>query len=138
MIKKIGLFVFCSSLIAFQGIAHASEGGAASAVSVNLSADGMGKIINGSGDLLAANAHLSVAAVKTVGDITYITLKAAENSATTTVAVSSHVAEHFLIAAGRGIQVSSTLAGQMLYTAGQMIAFIPNALGRELLYSRTI
>jgi hypothetical protein len=137
MFKKIVLFVYAIILFTAQTSVH-SEGSTASTASIDLSSKGMGKIISGSSDLSAAGAELSVGSLKMVGNVAYITLVASGNSLTTTIAVSSDLTGHSLVAVGQSIHVSTTAAGQLLSTAGKIIAFIPNELGRSLIYNQVI
>ncbi|PUT40290.1 hypothetical protein DIZ81_06715 [Legionella taurinensis] len=125
-------------LILLTTTAFASGGSEASAASTDLSAQGISQVVDGSANLFAAASQLVIVAVKTVGDVTYISLKAAGQSAVTTIQVSSHVAGHSLLAAGQWVRVVTTGTGIILTSAGRLIAYVPNELGKSFLFSSQI
>lgn len=112
------------------------QGSKGSAASADLSSQGLGQIINGSGQLLQAGSQLTIIAIKTVGESTFITLKAVGNSATVTIRVGSQVSGHLLHGAGQMIQAVATASGVILTSAGKVVAFLPNEMGKSLLYSK--
>lgn len=125
-------------LILLTTTAFAHGGSEASVASTDLSAQGISQVVDGSANLFAAGSQLVIVAVRTVGDITYISLKAAGQSAVTTIQVSRHVAGHSLLAAGQSVKVVTTGTGMILTSAGRLIAFVPNELGKSLLFSSQI
>ncbi|KTC96155.1 hypothetical protein [Legionella erythra] len=125
-------------LVLFTASAFANGGSEASMASTDLSREGVSQIVKGSANLFAAGSQLVIVAVKTVGDITCISLKVAGQSAVTTIQVSSHVAGHSLLAAGQLVRVVTTGTGVILTAAGRLIAFIPNEVGKSLIYSTPI
>lgn len=134
MLKKAMLLLAVST----SALAGPHGGSEASSASANLSSEGMGQIVQGSSKILAAGSQLPIVAIKTVGDFSYITLKTLHGSATTTIRVSRDVAGHVLMSTGQLIQVVATGTGQMLYTSGHMIAYIPNQAGKELLHNEKV
>lgn len=127
--KSLILFAITTQLFA------APQGSQGSAASSALSSEGLGNIVYGSSQLLSAGSQLSVIAIKTVGEFTFITLKAVDQSATVTLRVASNVSGHVLRGIGQMVQVVTTGAGQLLISSGQVIAFLPNEMGKSLLYS---
>ncbi|WP_162263128.1 hypothetical protein [Legionella rubrilucens] len=125
-------------LILLTTTAFANGGSEASMASTDLSAQGVSQVVAGSANLFAAASQVVIVAVRTVGDISYISLKAAGQSAVTTIQVSSHVAGHSLLAAGQWIRVVTTGTGIILTSAGRLIAFVPNEMGKSLIFSHQI
>lgn len=106
--------------------------------SLALSQYGSTQIISGSANIIQAGSVLSVSAVRTVGDVSYITLKAIGTSATTTLRVGRLASGHILLGFGQLVKVVGTASGQLLTSAGHVLAFIPNQMGRALLFNRKI
>lgn len=129
MLKKV------LPLVLVTATAFADGGSQASVASADLSAQGVSQVVNGSAAVFASGSQLAVVAVKTVGDITYISLKAVSQSAVTTIQVSSRVIGHGLVASGQFINVIATGTGVILTSAGRLIAFVPNEVGKSLIYS---
>ena len=127
--KYLILLAFTSQVFA------ATQGSQGSAASADLSSQGMGQIVNGSGHILQAGSQLSIIAVKTVGEFTFVTLKAVGNSAEVTLRVGSKFSGHVLYGAGQLIRVIATSAGVLLTSAGHVVAFLPNEMGKSLIYS---
>lgn len=138
MLKKI-LLILTSSYFCFASIlTNASEASAVSETSLSLSGQGIGKIVDGSADLLVSGSQFTVASVRIIGNLTYITLKTTTQSTATTIDLSLHLAGHSLVAVGQSVEVSSTAAGQLLYASGKVLAFIPSKLGESLIYNQTL
>lgn len=127
--KSLILFAITTQLFAAP---QDSQGSAASSA---LSNEGLGNIVYGSSQVLSAGSQLSVIAIKTVGEFTYLTLKAVGQSATVTLRVASNVSGHVLQGIGQMVQIVTIEAGQLLISSGQVIAFLPNEMGKSLLYS---
>ncbi|QDQ39451.1 hypothetical protein E3226_003080 [Legionella geestiana] len=127
--KSVLLFAITTQLFA------APVGSQGSVASSMLSSEGLGNIAYGSSQLLSAGSQLSVTAIKTVGDFTFITLKSAGHSAFVTLRVARHVSGNVLLGVGQTVHVVTTGAGQLLISSGQVITFLPNEMGKSLLYS---
>lgn len=130
--KALVLFLIASQAFATP---NGSQGSAASAA---LSGQGLSEIVNGSSHILQAGSELTVLAVRTLGKVTLITLQAAGQSATVTLRVATHVSGHALFATGQVIQVMTTGAGTLLINAGNVLAFLPTQLGKNLIYSSAL
>lgn len=130
MFKKC-FFVFAITTQLFAS----PQGSQGSAAASALSSEGLGNIVYGSSQLISAGSQLSIIGIKNVGEFTFITLKAAGQSATVTLRVATKVVGHGLRGAGQMVKVASTGAGQLLIASGQVIAFLPNEMGKSLLYS---
>lgn len=133
MIKKaLLLSCLCSSAFA------SPVGSQASTLSQELSAQGMGQVVQGSSQLLQAGSLLPITALETIGNITYVTLKAAEASTTVTIQVAKNVTGGVLLGAGQVVQVIGTGSGTLLTTSGRVLAYIPNQAGKALLKSQPL
>lgn len=127
--KALLLFAFTPQLFA------AVQGSQGSAASADLSGQGIGQIINGSGYILEAGSQFSITAIQTIGEFTFITLKTVGNSATVTLRLGSKLAGHALYGVGQIVQVVTTGAGTILTSAGHVVAFLPNEMGKSLIYN---
>lgn len=128
----LGFTLLLTTLISY------ADGSGASQSSADLSSQGLSQIVAGSANIIAAGSELSIASIHTVGDMTYITLKTAGKVASTTIKVSTIVLGHASLATGQMIKVTSNASGYLLYSAGKIIAFIPNEFGKSLLYSQIV
>ncbi len=134
------LGVFCS--------APARAHGDASAVSA-LSALPVASLVVGSGVAASAVAAVPVAlstagavlVVKTVESTargTVVVLERASDGAQASIELGARAAGGASLAAGMVVTVSVIGAGVLLSAAGEVIAFIPNALGRALLHNEQL
>jgi len=134
--KKIALTL---SLCMLSIQTYAAEGGSnASQASMDLSAQGLSQVVNGSADIFAAGSEFTVTSVKTVGDSIFLSLKSAKDSATVTIKLSLQVAGHVSVAVGQLITATVTSTGYLLQAGGKAIAFIPNKLGQGLIASNKL
>ena len=91
-------------------------------------ADAVGNLLQGSGELL-------VKAVKTTANgVTYVFSRVADGASAAT-EFSVDLAGHVSVAAGQVVTASAVGAGVVIASGGQVIAFIPNQLGRALLHN---
>ncbi len=88
--------------------------------------------------LLVAGAALSVVSVTTLADGTLIVLERASDGTRASVLLSAHAAGGLSVAAGVAVVVTALASGWLLSSAGQVIAFIPNELGRALLHNERV
>lgn len=88
------------------------------------------------GSLLTASAagQLSVAAIQVVGESTVLVLRAIGSAAEISIQIGSEIAKGLSIAVGTVVQIVAESVGYALITSGRLIAYIPNELGRSLLY----
>lgn len=84
--------------------------------------------------VLSAGATLSVVAVEASADSTVWVLERASDGARASVKLAGHSAT----AIGTGVVVTAMSAGWLLSAAGQAIAFIPNEIGKSLLYNERV
>lgn len=84
--------------------------------------------------VLSAGATLSVVAVEASAEGTVWVLERASDGARASV----KVAGHSVAAVGTGVVVTAMSAGWLLSAAGEAIAFIPNEIGKSLLYNERV
>lgn len=88
--------------------------------------------------MLVAGATLSVVSVTALADGTLIVLERAADGARASVLLASGVAGGLSVAAGTVVVVTALASGWLLSATGQVIAFIPNELGRALLHNERV
>jgi len=88
--------------------------------------------------LLSAGAALTVVSVATVAEGTLWMLERASDGVQASITVSGQLAVGVSVVAGTAVTVSVCSAGWVLSAAGQAIAFIPNELGKALLYNERL
>ena len=91
-------------------------------------------LVDGSAQLFKDGGQLSVTAVKTVGNVSVITLRGLAGGAAASVQVSSKVIEGSAIGVGSALQATVSATGVLLVAAGKALMFVPNELGKSLLH----
>ncbi len=104
--------------------------GAVSATGVALSALPAG--------ILSAGVALTVVSVQVVGNTTVWVLERASDGARISLKASGKLAEGVVVSTGAAVAVSVIGAGTVLSVAGEVIAFIPNEIGKALLYNEQV
>lgn len=88
--------------------------------------------------LLAGGAVLTVVSVQASATGTVWVLERASDGARATLHFSGHVAQGAAMSVGGAVMVTALASGVVLSAAGQAIAFIPNEIGRALIYNERI
>lgn len=88
--------------------------------------------------LLSAGAALTVVAVEAASEGTVWVLENASDGVRASVVLSGQLAGGLSVAAGTAVLVTAVSTGWVLSTAGRVIAFVPNELGRALLHHERI
>ncbi|AOW14844.1 hypothetical protein LPB72_20655 [Hydrogenophaga crassostreae] len=83
-------------------------------------------------------ASLVVKAVEVTASGTLYLLERASDGARASVRVAGHVASGVVMGVGTVVAVSAIGSGLLLSTAGEVLAFIPNELGRALLHNEKL
>lgn len=83
-------------------------------------------------------ASLVVKAVELTASGTFYVLERASDGAQASVRVAGHVASGAVMGVGTVVAVSAIGTGLLLSTAGEVLAFIPNELGRALLHNEKV
>ena len=123
--------LLAGSLSATRAHPHASDASALSAlpIAVSVAAPVM---------LLSAGATLAVVAVETSAEGTVWVLERASDGARMSVTLSAQAAAGLSVAVGTAVLVTAFSAGWVLSAAGQAIAYIPNEIGKALLYNERV
>ncbi|CAN5592017.1 hypothetical protein BH10PSE18_BH10PSE18_10140 [soil metagenome] len=88
--------------------------------------------------LSVGGAMLAVVAVEASVDGTVYLLERASDGARVSIRVSGQVAQGASMVAGTAVAVSVIGTGVLLSVAGEVLAFIPSALGRALLHNERL
>jgi len=88
--------------------------------------------------LSAAGAELVVRAVESTAHGTICVLERLSDGARVTVELAGRGAAQASLGVGRTVTVSATGAGVVLSAAGEVIAFVPNAMGRALMHNERL
>jgi hypothetical protein len=88
--------------------------------------------------LLTAGAVLTVVAVEATSAGTVWVLERASDGARASVTLSGNVAEGASAVVGGAVLVTAFSAGVLLSAAGKALCFVPNAVGRALLYNERV
>ena len=91
-----------------------------------------------SAQVLVAGANLVVRAVASTARGTVYVLERMSDGVRTSVEVTARAAGAVSLAVGTAVTVSAVAAGMILSAAGEAVAFIPNEVGRALLYNKQI
>lgn len=123
-----------AALLAFSIVAHANSVTDPSRVSINASIAIPVTLVDGSAQLFQDAGQLSVTAVKTVGNVSVITLRGLAGGAEASVQVSSKAIEGSAIGVGTALQATVSATGVLLVSAGKALMFVPNEMGKSLLH----
>jgi hypothetical protein len=88
--------------------------------------------------LLSAGVTLTVVSVEVVGGVTVWVLERASDGARISLRTSGQLAKGAVVSTGAAVTVSVIGAGVVLSAAGEVIAFIPNEIGKALLYNEQV
>lgn len=116
---------------AFGQRAGASELSAASMLPVAVS-------VVAPASILAAGATLTVVAVEGASRGAVWVLERASDGARASITVSGELAAGVSVAAGTAVMVTALSTGWILSAAGRAIAYVPNEIGKALLYNERI
>ncbi|MDB5961626.1 MAG: hypothetical protein JWP59_2920 [Massilia sp.] len=129
-------------LLAATTLAAAAPGGPQGSTHLsnasNLVADGSATVIGGSLLTVAAAGSVVVASVEVAGDASVLVLRGAADGVTASVRLSGQAARNASNVAGASVEVVALSTGYLLVTAGRVIAFVPNEIGRALLHSSRV
>jgi len=92
-------------------------------------------LIEGSAEMLGDVSQLTVRGVETSGTSTVLVLEGMSQAGAVVLRVTTQLSGGVLVVAGETVQISTQTLGFVITKAGQVLAFIPNAVGRSLLHS---
>lgn len=88
--------------------------------------------------ILSAGVTLVVVSVEVVGGVTVWVLERASDGARINLRTSGQLAKGVVVSTGAAVAVSVIGAGTVLSVAGEVIAFIPNEIGKALLHNEQV
>ena len=88
--------------------------------------------------ILSAGATLVVVSVEVVGGVTVWVLERASDGVRVSLRTSGQLAKGVVVSTGATVAVSVIASGTVLSVAGEVIAFIPNEIGKALLYNEQV
>ncbi|KQY90250.1 hypothetical protein [Pelomonas sp. Root1444] len=88
--------------------------------------------------ILSAGVTLVVVSVEVVGGVTVWVLERASDGARISLRTSGQLAKGVVVSTGAAVAVSVIGAGTVLSVAGEVIAFIPNEIGKALLHNEQV
>lgn len=96
---------------------------------------GSATILQGSGRILVAGSQFVVESVHATADGVILILRGVSEALRITLHVVGNSVISATTVAGMVLTVSATAAGQILHAGGNVVAFVPNTLGRTLVHS---
>jgi hypothetical protein len=120
------------SVLSGPALAQDSIAASVTASQASLAASGM--LVEGSVGVLRAGGELVVATVRPLADASLIVLRDVATGSEVSVRVGSSVVSATMLAIGESVVVVAEAAGCSLIAAGKLVAFVPNDVGRALLY----
>jgi hypothetical protein len=99
-----------------------------------LVAEGSATVAYGSLSAVAASGTAVVESVELAGDASVVVLAGASDAAQVAVRLSGRAAREASLAVGTSVNVMATSSGYLLVTAGKVLAFVPNEIGRALIH----
>ena len=118
----------------FTAGAHANSVPDPSRASIDASIAIPVTLIDGSVHFFKDAGQLSVTGVKTVGNVSVITLRGLAGGVEASVQVSSKAIEGSAIGIGVVLQSTVSATGVLLVSAGKALMFVPNEIGKSLLH----
>lgn len=88
--------------------------------------------------VLSASAALTVVSIEVVGGVTVWVLERASDGIRISLRTTGRLAQGVVVSTGAAVAVSVIGAGTLLSVAGEVIAFIPNEIGKALLYNEQV
>lgn len=113
---------------------HANSITDASSASINTSMAIPVTLITGSAQFFKDAGQLSVTGVKTVGNVSVISMRGLANGTEASVQVSSKAIQGASIGVGVVLQTTVSATGVLLVGAGKALMFVPNEMGKSLLH----
>lgn len=131
--RLLPLYLMLSLSAALPAMAHAEASENLSRGSQNLS-QGSAVVVAGSMSMLVASGQVMIASLEAVGEGVVIVLKGASEAGSASIQLSGQAAQGLSLAVGTVVSVVAVSTGHVLVASGKAIAFIPNELGKSLLY----
>ena len=95
---------------------------------------GSGFVVAGASQVIQGSAQLTVTALQAAGESVIVVMRGVSEATTVSVKASATAVGAASVAVGSAVQVVAESAGNSLYVAGKLIAFIPNEISRALIH----
>lgn len=115
-------------------VASADQGASALSNASDLVAQGAATVVYGSLSAVAASGAIIVQSVEAAGDGSMIVLAGSADAASATLRLSGKALEGASLVAGTSVGLVAISTGYLLVSAGKVLAFVPNEIGRALLH----
>ena len=134
------LMLACAACALPGANANAREGQASTDMSAasGVIATRSALVIGGSLSTVAASGKVVIASVQVAGESVIIVLAGASEAARATIRLSAAAAAGASLVAGAAVSVVLIASGTVLIVAGEAIAYIPNEIGKSLIYHERI
>jgi hypothetical protein len=126
--------VLLAALIAFSATTTQaqSEGSVVSAVSIGIST---GSVVL---QALPEGSELVIESITAAGKASIVMVRASANGTRASFEVTTELCGKLALGAGKVVTVSANGAGNLIKVSGEVIAFVPNELGRSLIHHREL
>jgi hypothetical protein len=128
------LYVLLFACAAACAQAGEQQGSTALSGASELAADGSALLVYGSLSAVAASGTVVVDSVEVAGDASLVVLHGASDAGRAAIRLSGRAARGASLAVGTGVSLVAMSTGYLLVSAGTVICFIPNELGKALLH----
>lgn len=115
--------------------AAATDSTAASAEGSQAAIAGSGMMLDGSANVIRAGGALTIAGITAAGDASVIVLRDVATGSEASLRVGADVAQAGSLAVGQTVSVVAEATGMSLFAGGRLVAFVPNEIGRALVYA---
>lgn len=132
MFSALSICLACS--VTPQVQASGDEAASALSNASSLVAQGSATVLYGSLSAVAASGAVVIESVQLAGDASMVVLAGASDAASVTLRLSGKAIEGASLVAGASVVVLAVSTGYVLVAAGQVLAFVPNEIGRSLLH----
>jgi hypothetical protein len=124
-------------LVCTPAMAHQSNQSVLSNAS-GVIAEGSAMVVGGSVMALVGSGTVVVRSIEAVGEGSRIVLVSAAEGAAASIELSGAVLKGVSLAVGTSVAVVAISTGVVLITAGKVIAFIPNEIGKSLMHHSVV
>lgn len=98
----------------------------------------VGLVVEGSLNTAGASGMVLITSVEVLAQGSVVVITGVSEGVSVTIQLSGQALQGIGLASGAVVQVSAVATGHLLISAGKVIAFIPNALGKALIYHEKI
>ena len=129
--KTLFAVLFACAACCAQG---AEQQASAMSAASELVGEGSALLVYGSLSAVAASGTVVVDSVEVAGDASLLVLAGASDAGRAAIRLSGRAARGASLAAGTGVSLVALSTGYLLVSAGNIICFVPNELGKALLH----